>query len=239
MLGPDVGVRPVEVGLLGREQVQVPLARARRRRPSMRVQAGPPKIDCQPFGGSSPSGSAAGPEPEALRARAIRAPTRAPPGTTGAGRRRGSGRCRRSCGCRARGPRRSAARPRSSVPNDGSIDAVVGDVVARVGHRRRVPRVEPERVDAEVAQVRQRARARRRGRRSRRRSRRRSSGRRPGRRPRRATSAPSATGSSRRRGRAAGLDRLSRRRRAPDGFTRRQSHIRQSNARARRNLARS
>ena len=31
--------------------------------------------------------------------------------------------------------------------------AVVGDVVAAVGHRRRVPGVEPERVDAEVAQV--------------------------------------------------------------------------------------
>ena len=53
MLGPDVGVRPVEVGLLGREQVEVPLARAVR--PSVRVHAGPPKIDCQPFGGSSPS----------------------------------------------------------------------------------------------------------------------------------------------------------------------------------------
>ena len=33
--------------------------------------------------------------------------------------------------------------------------AVVGDVVARVGQRRRVPGVEPEGVDAEVAQVRQ------------------------------------------------------------------------------------
>ena len=31
--------------------------------------------------------------------------------------------------------------------------AVVGDVVAAVGERRRVPRLEPERVDAEVAQV--------------------------------------------------------------------------------------
>ena len=46
----DRRVVPVEVGLLGGEQVQVPLAvRARR------VQAGPPKMDSQSLGGSSPS----------------------------------------------------------------------------------------------------------------------------------------------------------------------------------------
>ena len=73
---------------------------------------------------------------------------------------------------------------------EGGVDrAVVGDVVAAVGHRRRVPGAEPEGVDAEVAQIRRAARGRRRDRRCRRRSRRRSSGRRPGRRPRRATTA--------------------------------------------------
>ena len=41
----------------------------------------------------------------------------------------------------------------AEVPKAGSIAAVVRHVVARVGHRRRVPRVDPHRVDAEVAQV--------------------------------------------------------------------------------------
>ena len=50
VLGPHVRVRPVEVGLLGREEVEVPLAGCAV--VSVRVHAGPPKIDCQPFGGT-------------------------------------------------------------------------------------------------------------------------------------------------------------------------------------------
>ena len=64
VLGPDVGMRPVEIGLLGREQVQVPLAVRR-----TRVQAEPPKIDCQPLGGGRavrtaiPAGTRSAPAP--------------------------------------------------------------------------------------------------------------------------------------------------------------------------------
>ena len=119
-----------------------------------RVQAGPPKIDCQSFGGSSPFVALAGPEPEALaRGRA------------------------RSCGQRLPEPRvlvrdvvrddvddradAERARLRDQLLGlperaEGRIDrAVVRDVVAGVGQRRRVPGVEPERVDAEPGQVRQ------------------------------------------------------------------------------------
>ena len=42
----DLGVLPVEVGLLYSEEVQIPLAVAN--------HAGPPKVDFQPLGGSSP-----------------------------------------------------------------------------------------------------------------------------------------------------------------------------------------
>ena len=50
----DGRVLPVEVGLLGGEQVQVPLA-GRAVGSVTRVQAGPPKMDSQSLGGSSPS----------------------------------------------------------------------------------------------------------------------------------------------------------------------------------------
>ena len=53
-VGPDLGVGPVQVRLLGGEQVQVPLARATVADGS-RVQAGPPKTLRQLFGGCAPS----------------------------------------------------------------------------------------------------------------------------------------------------------------------------------------
>ena len=49
----DLAVVPVEVGLLGREQVAVPLPGAVR---PTRVQAEPPKCEIQSDGGSVPSG---------------------------------------------------------------------------------------------------------------------------------------------------------------------------------------
>ena len=72
---------------------------------AMRVQALPPKMDDQPFGGSSPSG----PRPARNQKRSRRGcpdPRPGLPGTRRAGPTRGSGRCRRSCGCRRRAHRR-------------------------------------------------------------------------------------------------------------------------------------
>ena len=89
------------------------------------------------------------------RAPATPAPPRAPPGTRGAGRSCGSARCRAAPAARRRAPRRSAPRPRRGCRTAGRV-AVVGDVVAGVRHRRGVPGVDPERVDAQVGQVGQR-----------------------------------------------------------------------------------
>ena len=60
-------VVPVEVGLLGREEVQVPLARGAVGSVT-RVQAGPPKMDSQSLGGSSPSAPLPGRKMVARRA---------------------------------------------------------------------------------------------------------------------------------------------------------------------------
>ena len=188
---PDVRVRPVQVRLLGREEVEVPLARLARSvegpRPRRAAEDRLPAVR-----GQLAVLARAGSEPEA---RSLRR----------AGRR----------GKRLAEPRvlvRDVVRddvhdrpdPELSRLRDQRLGlleraerridrAVVSDVVARVGHRRRVPGVEPERIDAQVAQVRAAAPGRRRGRRSRRRSRPQSSGRRPGTRPRRATR-PTASG---------------------------------------------
>ena len=51
----DLRVAPVEVRLLGVEQVQVPLARRIRPAPSRASHAGPPNTARQSFGGSEPS----------------------------------------------------------------------------------------------------------------------------------------------------------------------------------------
>ena len=147
MLVPDVAVRPVEVRLLRREQMEVPLAvvDARPRRPA---EDRLPVVRRQ-----LAVGSRAGPEPETLA-------------LGRAGRRRE----------RLAEPRVLArdvvrddvddrADPERARLGDqllgllqrpeGGIDrAVVGDVVTGVRHRRRVPGVEPEGVDAEIAKVR-------------------------------------------------------------------------------------
>ena len=115
---------------------------------------------------------------------------------------------------------------------EGGVDRpVVRDVVAGVRQRGRVPRVEPERVDAELAQVRAAAREHPRGRRFRRRSRRRSCGRRPGRRPPRATTGvgPAASRAGRRRRAQVAAARVA----VPSGVIAGEyGTIRQTNARA-------
>ena len=150
MLGPDVGVRPVEVGLLGREQMEVPLAVPSHRR----VHAEPPKIDCQLFGGSSPSGPAPGRNQKRSRS-----------GEPG-----GDGERRLEPRVLVRDVVRDDVDDRADPElarlgdqllglverPEGRVDRpVVDDVVAVVGHRRRVPGVEPESVDAELVQVRE------------------------------------------------------------------------------------
>ena len=113
-LGGDVRVRPVQVGLAGVEQVEVPGAS----RPSGFGRASTPTRRS-----ASASCWAArrrrGPTPAGRRSgRARRARRRARPGTTRAGRTCGSGRCRGSAAARARGRRRSASRrpPRCRRP---------------------------------------------------------------------------------------------------------------------------
>ena len=138
-----LGVRPVEVGLLDGEEVQVPLAV---RDPLPRRAAERP----------TPSRSAAPRRPArsrrgrcSARARPTRAGARAPPGTTRAGSRCGWARCRRRPGCRPRAAPSTIA-SKSVERAQPRVDvAVVVDVVAAVGERRRVERAQPDRVDAE------------------------------------------------------------------------------------------
>ena len=140
-------ILPVEVGLTGREQVQVPLAvarpwsrRARRRRSASRWAA-----VRRPHLGRAGSGSAAVPSDR-----------RPAPRRTSAwwselwfGTMSSSTRMPASCA--------SGDHPICLV--QGSVDrfdvAIVGHVVAGVRHRRRVPRVDPDGIDAEARQVRQ------------------------------------------------------------------------------------
>ena len=142
-----LGVVPVEVGLLRGEEVQVPLTVARRA-----PTPEPPNSDCQSVGGSVPSG------PRAV-AEDVAAPGRRPGGAASASRNHVvpvGGVVGHDvdddldAGVVQRGDHLvevvQRAEPRVDV-------AVVVDVVAAVGQRGRVERAQPDRVDAEVAQV--------------------------------------------------------------------------------------
>lgn len=185
-LGPNLGVFPVQVGLLGREHVQVPGSRAAVRLgdpgPGAAAEVGGPVVGRQ-FAAPAPAGH----EPEAFAL-----------GRSGA---RGQ-----------RGPEPDVLvgtvvgdqvdkHPQSVTVRLGDqllglgkgaeerVDvAVVGHVVAAVGHRRGVPGVEPQGVHAEFPQIRQCGCGPRRGRRCRPRCRPRSCVRRSGRSRRAATS---------------------------------------------------
>ena len=176
----DLRVVPVEVGLLGQEGVQVPLPgglvpgpRAdRRRRPPASCWA------------------------DAVR----RAVAPAVPVALGESSRRARVSTNHGCwsdvwlGTQSSSTRMSRAWASASRRVEGRevaeerVDvAVVGHVVAEVGHRRAVDRRQPERVDPEPPQVVEAPADARRGRRRRRRSRRRTSADRSGRRPTPAT----------------------------------------------------
>ncbi len=102
--GLDLGVVPVEVGLLGHERVQVPLARGRVERPR---RADGAELRRPVVGRAAVRRAVAPHVPVALRR--CRG-SRATPRTTGAGRTCGSGPSRSPRGCRARGRSRPARR---------------------------------------------------------------------------------------------------------------------------------
>ena len=151
MLGADVGVIPVEVRLLGGEQVQVPLAGhaigAGRPRPGA-----PAEDRCPAVGGIVAVGSATGPEPEPFPLRA-------------AGPRRQ--RCAEPCVLvRDVVGDDVDDRPNTQLPGPGDeglgllegpergIDGpIVGDVVAAVSEGRAIPGSEPDCVDAQLGEV--------------------------------------------------------------------------------------
>ena len=142
VLGPDVGMGPVEIGLLGREQVQIPLAVVHPR----------------------PRGAAEDRLPAVGRGRAVWTGSRPEPEPLPG--RRGRRRCKRLAepGVLVRNVIRHEVDDRPHPELAGLCDqrlgvleraecrvdrAIVDDVVARVSERRRIPRVEPERVHAE------------------------------------------------------------------------------------------
>ncbi len=153
VLPAHVGVAPVEVGLLGAEQVEVPVAGAAvgvlGAGPGRAAEVGHPAV-----GRLVAVGAGAGPEPEPLPLRRARL------GGQGGDEPRvlvgdvvgDDVDDRPQAGVAGLGDERLGLGQRA----EGGVDGpVVGDVVAAVGHRRRVPGVEPQGVDAEGPQVRQ------------------------------------------------------------------------------------
>ncbi len=150
VLGPHLGVRPVEIRLLRREEMEVPLAElAVRPRPRRAAEDRLPAVRRQVA-----AGPRAGPKPESRPLRRA------------GGRGERSAKPRVPVGDVVRDDVDDGADPELARLGDqllrlleraeDRVDRpVVGDVVAGVGERRRVPRVEPERVDPEVVQVRQ------------------------------------------------------------------------------------
>ena len=118
----------------------------------VRVQAGPPKMDDQLFGGSSPCSPRPGRNQNRSR-------TAAPGPASSASLNHGfaSEQWLGTMSTMIRMPSACASWISASASASGAeqrVDlAVVGHVVAGVGHRRGVPRVEPDRVDAQVGQV--------------------------------------------------------------------------------------
>ena len=153
MLVPDIRVLPVQVGLLRGEEVQIPVGR-------LAVCVGCP----------GPGGAAEDRLPPVRRLLALVACAGPEPEARALARSRRRGDCLpeprvlvrdvvrddvddRADSERARlGDQLLGLRER---PERRVDRAVVRDVVSRIGKRRGVPRVEPERVDAEVSQVRQ------------------------------------------------------------------------------------
>ncbi len=145
------GVAPVQVGLLGREQVQVPVAGG---------AVGP--------GGPAPGRAAEHGVPVVRRLRSVRAAARCEveAGARGAARRRGErfAEPRVLAGAVVGDDVEQQLEPEPVGVGDQPVEfrevavdrvdaAVVGDVVAVVVLRRRVERAEPDAVDAELAQV--------------------------------------------------------------------------------------
>ena len=149
VLGDDVGVVPVEVGLLGGEQVQVPLAGGAvgvgRARPGVAREVRHPVVghlvavvaetgvEPEPLAlGRARAGGERGLEPGVLVADVVGDDV--------------------DDGADAEGERLLMSSSASCERPERGVDgAVVADVVAAVGERGRVPRGEPDRVDAEVA----------------------------------------------------------------------------------------
>ena len=179
VFGSNVRVAPVQVGLLGREQMEVPLAgcavRVSRSRPGRAREVGHPAIG-HLVAVFSPT--RVEPEPGPFRRPGPRRESRLEPGVLVRNVVRDDVHDRPDAqipGLRDQ-PFRLVERPERRVDR-----SVVGDVISAVGKRRCVPGSEPDGIDSQVHQVLAGASARRSGRRCRRHCRPRSSGRRSGR----------------------------------------------------------